>query len=282
MFIKFKHKLKNRLAIWLYRKKCSFKISFAQSGEDIALDSLFGQLRLEPEKINYVEIGTNRPVYNNNTYFLYLKGARGTLVEPNEELAAVIRRHRPEDRLVQAGITNLPSGEYTYFAYEKNKNYDDDWNTFDEQEVHRRAEQLNVHPSRSVKMSMLNINDLLQSCPAVPDLLAIDVEGMDFELVAALDLKKYPIPVIMVETLIADTFCPLSKDMRAKEYLERNGYELFSDTWANMIFYRKEWVGERRKMLLAAKPEPAAGAVCGKASGCSDNVEKWENERKGA
>ena len=111
LFVKFKHELKNRLAKWLFLKKCSCKISFSENAEDIMLNTLFGLFRIEIPQIRYVEIGTNHPIYKNNTYSLYLEGARGILVEPNEALGPVIRKCRPEDKLIQVGITGKQSGE---------------------------------------------------------------------------------------------------------------------------------------------------------------------------
>src|SRR5690242_9998804 len=72
--------------------------SYAQSGEDLVAEFILRYLKIYAESVNYLDIGANDPVFSNNTYFFYLKGARGVLVEPNVALCARLRAVRPEDR----------------------------------------------------------------------------------------------------------------------------------------------------------------------------------------
>src|SRR4051794_18414209 len=57
------------------------RLSFAQQGEDLVVDSLFGALKVA--KPTYLDIGAYEPIRSNNTYLFYRQGGRGVLVEPN-------------------------------------------------------------------------------------------------------------------------------------------------------------------------------------------------------
>src|SRR4051812_46243595 len=78
------------------------KPSFAQQGEDLALESVFGFLRVA--KPSYIDIGAGHPIIGNNTYKFYRQGGRGVLVEPNPKLAELLRQVRPNDTVIEAGI----------------------------------------------------------------------------------------------------------------------------------------------------------------------------------
>jgi hypothetical protein len=68
------------------------RISHARNGEDILLDRLF-----RDQVGTYVEVGADHPTLHNPTYFFYLRGWRGTIVEANRSSLGLFAETRPED-----------------------------------------------------------------------------------------------------------------------------------------------------------------------------------------
>jgi hypothetical protein len=68
------------------------------------------------------------------------------------------------------------------------------------------------------------------------DLLSIDVEGLDYQIVSSIDLKKYRPKVVCLESVEytgGDTYV---KSKKLASYLYKNGYFLYADTFINSIF----------------------------------------------
>ena len=68
------------------------RVSYAQNMEDILLDRFFMD-----QRGTFMDIGANHPIYDNNTYFFYLRGWRGVNLEPIPRLHNLFLQHRPED-----------------------------------------------------------------------------------------------------------------------------------------------------------------------------------------
>src|SRR4051794_30113943 len=85
------------------------RISYAQNGEDILLDRLFGG-----RPGTFLDIGANHPFIDNNTYFFYLRGWRGVNVEPTPRGHALFAEHRPEDRNLAVAVSD-GEGELPFF-----------------------------------------------------------------------------------------------------------------------------------------------------------------------
>jgi FkbM family methyltransferase len=173
------------------------RISFAQQGEDLILYNL---LRHEfgIEQPSYIDIGAGDPVLGNNTYAFYGMGCRGVLVEPNPVLAEALKTVRPEDVVVNAGVAVKDSGEADYYVIR------DRWprNTFSPEEVaHLRAQSKADPVEKVIKMPLIQINRLLaEHFTAGPDLLSIDIEGMDLDVLRAMDFKAHRPAAICAET----------------------------------------------------------------------------------
>jgi hypothetical protein len=106
--------------------------TFSQCGEDRILAFLFNQLAIPTPR--YLDVGTGHPCLGNNTYLFYRGGANGVCVEPNPDLAALIREKRPRDELLNVGVSAEKSGPCNYYVFEE-------WgfNTFDSEEAAARA-----------------------------------------------------------------------------------------------------------------------------------------------
>jgi len=174
------------------------RVSFAQQGEDLILYNLLWHA-MGIEKPSYIDIGAGDPVLSNNTYALYLTGSRGVLVEPNPTLVEAIRKVRPDDVVVAGGVSGKQSGEADYYVIK------DQWplNTFSPATVEViRKRFKGVDPvEKVVRMPIIEINRMLaEHFTTGPDILSIDVEGMDLEVLTAMDFKAHRPAAICAET----------------------------------------------------------------------------------
>ena len=84
-------------------------LSYAQNMEDYHLDVAFGGAR----QGRYIDIGGGHPVAGSVSFWFYQRGWSGIVVEPQPDLAALHRRLRPRDTLVEA-VIGRSSGENGY------------------------------------------------------------------------------------------------------------------------------------------------------------------------
>ena len=199
------------------------RLSFSQQGEDIVLFHLLHEL-MKIATPTYMDVGAAYPVRGNNTYLLYTTGARGVLVEPNPALAAQLRSQRPGDTVVEAGIGVAAAVEADYYEIKGNAML----NTFSpEQVAHLQRGQTESVVERVVKMPLLDINRVVQEhLGRTPDLLSIDVEGLDDAIIRTLDLSRFRPAVICAEVVPTMKSGRLSRTTRylaSKGYIPRGG-----------------------------------------------------------
>ena len=212
--------------------------TYSQAGEDGVLSFLFADKK--HQNITYLDVGTNMPNFCNNTYIFYLKGHRGVCVEANQSLIPLIMEVRPEDRVINAGVSPDGTKEAEFYIFEADAN-----STFDKTEAEKRAAYGTYKIVKTVKVPLIHINDLIkENFSAYPDFLNIDIEGLDLDVLKSIDYKKYPIPVICVETCVYSENHIRPKDKSIAEFLMSKGYEIYADTYINTIFVNKNWFYE--------------------------------------
>jgi FkbM family methyltransferase len=205
--------------------------SYAQSGEDLVAEFIFRYLKIYAENVNYLDVGANDPVFSNNTYFFYLKGGRGVLVEPNVAHCTKLRAVRPEDHTLAAGIgvTALRQADY-YIMSEPS------WNTFSKEEADHQVEvtQGRVTIKEVIKMPLLNINDVMaEHFKGAPAFLSIDAEGLHLAILKTVDFARFRPQVICVETLISGTKTTIAE---IPAFLETQQYVPRGQTFVNTLF----------------------------------------------
>lgn len=218
-----------RLSDWLIPQ-----VSYSQAGEDIIVDILFSGVGiLHP---TYLELGTNHPKMGNNTYKFYRKGSHGILVEAAPSLIPAIRRVRPKDTVLNIGVGERSGDSLQFYEFECSG-----MNTFDEKEAKIRIQ--NGHQvKQTTKVPILCVNEILANhFPRTPDFLSIDIEGLDLMVLKSLDWKKYPIPVVCVETCLFSNTHIRGQDKEVPAYMESIGYFAYANTYINTIFVNKSW-----------------------------------------
>lgn len=209
--------------------------SYSQVGEDAIISFLFADKKIE--KFTYLDVGTNIPDFSNNTYLFYLRGYKGVCVEANKTLIPLIEKVRPLDKIVFAGIST--SGEKFGDFYIFNES---GLNTFDKKEADFRSSLEGYEIIDKVQVPLLTINQLIQSnFDTYPDFLSLDIEGLDFDVLKSLDMERFPIPVICVESCTFSNNHIRPKDKCIIDYLLSKGYEIYADTYVNTIFVNRVW-----------------------------------------
>ncbi|HEY3380589.1 MAG TPA: FkbM family methyltransferase [Vicinamibacterales bacterium] len=212
--------------------------SFAQMGEDIVLFHLLRDWMKVPSPL-YLDIGAADPVESSNTYLLYCTGGRGVLVEPNPDYVVKLRRVRPEDIVVQAGIGITDANAADYYVMRGQPTL----NTFSpaQVEMYRRS----GHPDiveKVVKMPLIAVNHVIAQCLGkAPDLLSIDVEGLDLDILRTLDFVAFKPGAVIAETIMmgggAADNTEIGVFLKSKGYVVRGG-SLYNTIFADPSRYR--------------------------------------------
>jgi FkbM family methyltransferase len=199
------------------------RLSFAQQGEDLVLFHILRDL-LEITAPTYVDIGAAEPVLGSNTYLLYCTGGRGVLVEPNPAYVEKLRLRRPNDVVVAAGVGVGKETEADYYVIRGQPPL----NTFSREVVEEmRAKAASDPVERVLKMPLVPLNELIAThLGKAPDLLSIDVEGLDLAILRTLDFKKYRPGAIIAETIpmkANGVNTELASFLLSKRYVVRGG-----------------------------------------------------------
>jgi Methyltransferase FkbM domain len=207
------------------------RISHAQAGEDMITAYFFDHFRIT--KITYLDIGAWDPILINNTYHFYERGFSGVLVEPNVDLSEKLRRVRPRDTTLVAGIGFGAKREAVDYYVMSNPS----WSTFDKAEAEHQVKatggKVTIREVR--KMPLLNVNDVMAEHfkGAAPSFVSIDAEGLHLAILKSIDFERFRPPVICVETLVSAesrTIPEIPAFMTTKGYVARGG------SFVNTIF----------------------------------------------
>ncbi len=221
-----------------YRLRPPYKRSYAQQGEDLLIKAALSRVGITNP--SYLDIGAYDPLRGNNTYLMYVNGARGVLVEPNPKRVSALRRKRRGDRVIQAGIAPADEPSAQYFVMSLGGGQ---LNTFKKEEAENmvRTASYGEQKIRQVlAVPLISINTLMQKYfSRGPDVLSLDAEGYDLEILQALDFSRYAPYCLCIETLRYDEVGELCKVQEIPELLKFHGYEVFADTYVNTIFIRK-------------------------------------------
>jgi FkbM family methyltransferase len=213
--------------------------SYAQAGEDAIIKFLFQGVGID--KPSYLELGVYKPDFGSNTFLFYQAGARGVCVEADQSLISSIKKVRGEDKVlnVGVGVGDTPSVDFYIFN-------EPSLNTMDKAEAEFRASMVTYSIEKVVNIQLKNINVIIEeNFENYPDLLSVDIEGLDLDVLKSLNLSEYPIPVICVETCTYSENHIKPKDYAIQEYMLSNGYFLYADTYINSIFVNTAWFNSK-------------------------------------
>lgn len=198
--------------------------TYSQHGEDLILLCLFKQIGIA--RPSYLDIGAHHPFDISNTALFYERGSRGINVEANPHLIAAFRKYRPNDVNLNVGVGTEP-GKGRFYLHSKRSGR----NSFLRTEV----EPLGIHSEMDV--DVVTVMDIVDGHAGgvFPDILSIDVEGLDLAILKTVDYARGPKVVCMEVTKAA------GNGQEAIDVMAGNGYSPCFRAGSNMIFLREEY-----------------------------------------
>jgi FkbM family methyltransferase len=216
-----------------YNTSDNRRISFSQSGEDLIIDQVF--MTLGREQITYLDLGANHPTRFSNTYLFYLRGGSGVCVEPDPSLQPLFKKWRGRDKLLSCGV-GLEEGEAEFYIMTTNT-----LNTFSKDEAQRYQGYGTQKIEKVIKLPLKPVNWMLQLYfEKSPNLISLDIEGMDFQILNSLDLVKWRPDVFCIETLTYTEDKTERKLDNIIEYMQSKNYIVYGDTYINTIFVERD------------------------------------------
>lgn len=206
------------------------RLSYAQQGEDVVLQAVFEHLGIARPR--YLDIGAFHPSIGSNTFLFYVRGSRGVLVEPNPFMAELLRKARPHDVVLDVGVSADGSTTADYYVLRDRPQL----NTFSREQADRYVAEAGPGTiEKVVKMPLRAVNEILAEhfAQAPPDLVSIDVEGLDLAILQTLDFTRHRPVVFCVETLLYGTNESREPTL---ELLRGHGYAVRAGTFVNTIF----------------------------------------------
>lgn len=215
-------KIRNRAGI-------DYKKSYSQCGEDLIIRHIFDALRIPAP--TYLDIGAHHPSLINNTRIFYENGSHGVNVEPDPSLIEAFQKQRPRDINLNIGIAEK-KGELPFYIMSTRT-----LNTFSEEQAKSAEHEGKIKIEQVVNIPVLNVNDVIRNnFQESPDLISLDVEGLDLAILRSLDFSLYRPKVICVETITFSENRQGKKITEIAKLMNDNGYLAYADTNVNTLF----------------------------------------------
>jgi len=200
--------------------------TYSCAGEDLMIANLFHLMGIE--RPSYLDIGAHHPFIISNTALLYSRGSRGVNVEANPNLIPAFLHHRPEDVNVNMGVA-LAKGTQKFYMWDDGSGR----NTFSEEASKKMAVL-----TKTIDLPVTTLNAIVdQYCNgAFPDLLTVDIEGLDFAVLSSAVFYDWSKPkIICVEAWLGD-----DQTSKFVEMMKPNGYSLVCRIAMDLIFIQTE------------------------------------------
>lgn len=207
---------------------------YSEEEEDIYINQIIFALGLDYEDIHYIDVGIENPVFCDNTYSLYRRGATGLLVEADPNPISFIKAMRPSDKVINKAVYEK-SGEKKDFYICRDipalssldSSHADAWGEAKESEREK------------ITVETICMNDLFESLGEDCDVLSIDIEGYDYKALQSIDFERYRPKIIIVEML--DSIRCRSDNEKILNLMKENNYIFFTKTRPNGIFIDSEY-----------------------------------------
>lgn len=209
------------------------RVSYSQCGEDMIARFVFDALKIA--RPSYLDIGAHHPTYLNNTHAFHEAGSRGVNIEPDPDLFARFPAERPQDRNLNIGIGPV-AGELEFFVMSAKT-----LNTFSASEAEAAVAGGRARIERRLRLPVRPVNEVLEQhfAAAAPDLLSLDVEGLDLEILKAWDFSRWRPRLACVETIRYDAGRAGTQSEEISALLRDCGYFVYADTHINTLFVDK-------------------------------------------
>jgi len=212
---------------------------FAYEVENPLKEEFFGHA----EQGYFVEVGANDPERWSQTLHLEKLGWTGILVEPQPDLAAMLRARRTAKVHVVAcsGPENAGKTMTLHLAGGHSS-------------LDPRLRVASVRPQGTIDVPLRTLDDILieSDAPSPIDLVAVDVEGHEIEVLRGLTFTRWRPRLVLVEDHVLDL--RLHRFMRSRGYAWVRRTDINSwyvpaeaawpiDLWSRVLFFRKYYLG---------------------------------------
>jgi len=227
--------LKNKFTykIYLYynliiRHKCFVnRKRYSQWGEDLFINNFFKN----KNKGIYLDIGCFHPYMYSNTCLLHKKGWSGVNIDINQTSIDLFNIVRPNDINICTAVSKKKR---------KYKIYLDDpfspVNTLDKK-FYESLKDSFFKNKKILKIQSQTIQEIfdINKVKSTIDFVNIDAEGLDFEILQLIDLNKYKVKLVSVETHNVDGSKSKFFDS-IKKYLKKKRYSIFKRVGPTTLF----------------------------------------------
>jgi FkbM family methyltransferase len=197
-------------------------LSYSQKGQDMVLLNLFRTLGLD--KPSYIDVGAHHPYDISNTALLNMLGSRGINVEANPNLIGDFKKYRSDDINLNIGV-GTQKGAMTFFMFDELAGI----NTFSFENAQSNiSKNPNLRIQFTKELPVVTLQEIIDTYNngIWPDLLDIDIEGLDNDILNSLEFNgKGPIAI-----------CVESSD---KKMMREKGYEVYA-FMGDIIYIRKD------------------------------------------
>lgn len=207
-----------------------FMNTYSQAGEDAIAHYFFISHGIV--KPTYLDIGTNKPIYGNNTFVFYKRGSRGVCIEADPSLMPDILKHRKGDVCINAAVTFDDRTLADFYIFDEPAH-----NTLSKEEAEYRNKVSKYKLKEVINIPLVNINSVIEKhFTQAPNFISLDVEGVDLAILQSIDFEKYRPDMICVETI---TFSLENKEEKMPEitaFMQSKNYVVYADTHINTLY----------------------------------------------
>lgn len=205
-------------------------LAYSQTGEDIIIKNILESIK----NGFYVEVGSNEPIQNSNTFGLYQQGWKGITIDANIKMVSMHKKIRPNDIAICAAVSDEEK-EVTFYEFDMKE-----ISTIDTDFYDRHKDTQRVNHQTTLKTRTLNsiVEENLPANTSI-DLLSIDVEGHDYNVLSSIDLKRFRPKLIVIEMHSFDLTNLFLNQIYSK--MAENNYRLVGYATWNGYFIANEF-----------------------------------------
>jgi len=174
-------------------------ISYCRNLEDVIIQRVFADLRAG----RFLDIGAGHPIDDSTTYALHERGWRGIAADPVLD-AALWQEHRAGDVALRTLVAGQ-AGTRRLFAYPGYLQ-----SSTGSADTRDHLARIGLDNPTEMEVRAASANDLLAAhAPDHPlHFVSIDVEGMEAEVLAGLDLRRHRPWVMAIEAVLPSQATP--------------------------------------------------------------------------